>query len=100
MSRQVHLPGLHFWKPRVRSCLRPGGDRAEDMTIELKENAPAQLDCKVYPLTKRETEVLQESLKNDLAKGYICHGTSSYVSPVFFIGKKDNDDKLRMVIDY
>jgi hypothetical protein len=32
--------------------------RKEDMTIELKENAPTQLDCKVYPLTKRETEVL------------------------------------------
>src|SRR5712671_6143765 len=74
--------------------------RKEDMMIKLKNDAPAQLDCKVYPLTKRETEVLHQSLKEDLAKGYIRHGTSSYISPVFFIGKKDGDDELQMVIDY
>ena len=31
--------------------------RVEDMEITLKEDAPEQLDCKVYPLSKKELEV-------------------------------------------
>ena len=73
--------------------------RDEDMQIIFKEGAPSQLDCKVYPLTRKETEVLRQSIKEDLQKGYICHGTSSFVSPIFFIPKKDGKE-LRMVIDY
>jgi hypothetical protein len=73
--------------------------REEDMAITLKEGAPEQLDCKVYPLSKRELDILRQSLNEDLAKGYIKHGTSSFVSPIFFIPKKDGDE-LRMVIDY
>jgi hypothetical protein len=73
--------------------------REEDMRITLKENAPQQLDCKVYPLSKKEMEVLRETLDKDLVKGYIRHGTSAYVSPIFFIPKKDASE-LRMVIDY
>ena len=46
----------------------------EDMQITFKEGAPSQLDCKVYPLTKVETKVLQQSIKEDLQKGYIHHG--------------------------
>ena len=71
----------------------------EDMQITFKEGASSQLDCKVYPLTKVETEVLQQSIKEDLQKGYICHGTSSFISPIFFIPKKDGKE-LQMVIDY
>ncbi len=69
------------------------------MAIDLKEGAPEQLDCKVYPLTAKEIDVLRETLASDLAKGYIHHGTSSYVSPIFFIPKKDGKE-LHMVIDY
>ena len=69
------------------------------MEITLKDDAPEQLDCKVYPLSRKELEVLRESLNEDLAKGYIKHRTSSYVSPIFFIPKKDGGE-LRMVIDY
>ena len=73
--------------------------REENMAITFKEGAPEQLDCHVYPLSKKELEVLRKSLDEDLKKGYIKHGTSSYVSPIFFIPKKDGDE-LRMVIDY
>ena len=73
--------------------------RVEDMEITLKDDAPEQLDCKVYPLSRKELEVLQVSLNEDLAKRYIKHRTSSYVSPIFFIPKKDKGE-LRMVIDY
>ena len=69
------------------------------MEITFKEGAPSQLDCKVYPLTKAETKVLHQNIKEDLEKGYIHHGTSSFVSPIFFIPKKDGKE-LRMVIDY
>ena len=58
-----------------------------------------QLDCRVYPLTKAETEVLRQNIEEDLKKGYIRHGTSSFVSPIFFIPKKDGKE-LRMVINY
>jgi hypothetical protein len=68
------------------------------MAIEFKETAPEQLNCKVYPLSTKELDVLRQSLKEDLAKGYIRHGTLSYVSSIF-IPKKDGEE-LRMVIDY
>ena len=71
----------------------------EDMMINLKEGALEQLDCKVYPLTTKEMDILWETLKSDLAKGYICPETSSYISPIFFIPKKDGKE-LWMVIDY
>ena len=73
--------------------------REENMRITFKEDAPQQLDCKIYPLSRKETGVLRQALDEDLAKGYIRHGTSSYVSPIFFIPKKDGTE-LRMVIDY
>ena len=71
----------------------------EDMEINIKEGSPEQLDCKTYPLNDREMKVLKAELDNDLKKGYIKHGTSSYVSPIFFILKKDGEE-LQMVIDY
>jgi hypothetical protein len=69
------------------------------MTITLKERSPDQLDCVTYPLMQKETKVLREAIGEDLKKGFIKHGTSSFVSPVFFIPKKDGDE-LHMVIDY
>ena len=73
--------------------------QTEDMEITFKEGAPSQLDCKVYPLMKAEMEVLRQNIKKDLEKGYICHGMSSFISPIFFIPKKDKKE-LHMVIDY
>jgi hypothetical protein len=46
-------------------------NRSEDMAITLKEGAPEQLDCKVYPLSSKELGILRQSLNKDLAKGYI-----------------------------
>src|SRR5216684_4316368 len=69
------------------------------MTIPLKKEAPPQMDCKTYLLSTKETEVLRQALKEDLHKGYIRHGSSSYISPIFFIPKKDGKE-LHMVINY
>jgi len=43
--------------------------------------------------------MLRKALDDNVAKGYIRHGTSSFVSPIFFIPKKDREE-LCMVIDY
>ena len=58
-----------------------------------------ELDCRTYPLSDKERKVLRDELDKDIAKGFIKHGTSSYISPVFFVPKKDGEE-LWMVIDY
>src|SRR5258708_18271514 len=73
--------------------------RVENMEINFKEGAPMELDCQTYPLSDKERKVLHDELNKDIAKGFIKHGTSSYVSPVFFVPKKDGEE-LQMVIDY
>src|SRR5258708_7498129 len=78
---------------------QPPPHRVEDMEINLKEGAPMELDCRTYPLSDKERKVLCNELDNDIAKGFIKHGTSSYVSPFFFVPKK-NGEELWIVIDY
>ena len=69
-----------------------------DHTIDLKPITPSSLNCKVYPLTVKEKEVLRKWLDEELKKGYITKSKSPYASPFFFIKKKDG--KLRPVQDY
>ncbi len=70
----------------------------EDHAIKLKEDAPAVLDCKIYPLSHDQDTKLTEFLGEHLRKGYIWESNSPYASPFFFIKKKDR--KLRPVQDY
>ena len=74
------------------------GSRIWDHAIELKKDAPATIPGKVYTLTQSEQKALQEFLAKHLKKGYICPSKSPYMSPFFFIKKKDG--KLRPVQDY
>ncbi len=69
-----------------------------DHTIELKEGSPDVVDCKVYPLNQTEDQAVQDFIDMELAKGYIQVSKSPYVSPFFFIRKKDG--KLQLVQDY
>jgi hypothetical protein len=62
-------------------------------------NAPAELDCKIYPLNQKELETLRKYLANELAKGFIEDGSSLYISPTFFIPKKDKGE-YHLVMDY
>ena len=55
-------------------------------------------DCKVYPLSPKEQEALDEFLEENLRKGFIRPSKSPQASPFFFVGKKDG--KLRPVQDY
>ncbi len=70
----------------------------EDHAINLKEDAPAVLDCKIYPLSHDQDTKLTEFLGEHLHKGYIRESKSPYAAPFFFIKKKDG--KLRPVQDY
>jgi hypothetical protein len=72
--------------------------RPWDHAIELKEDAPKAIDCKVYPITPTEDEALLKFLKDMQERGYIRPSKSPYASSFFFIRKKDG--KLRPVQDY
>jgi Reverse transcriptase (RNA-dependent DNA polymerase) len=79
-------------------CFPP--DRAPfNVQIKLKKDALDQLNCKIYPLTKQETETLHKYINEELEKGFITEGTSPFTSPVFFIAKKESNEK-HLVIDY
>jgi hypothetical protein len=73
--------------------------REGDLKIPLMPNAPSMLDCKVYPLTKEEWDLLCTFLAEEQEKGYIYPGSLPYTVPVFFIGKKDSEEK-RIIMDY
>ncbi len=66
--------------------------------INLKEDALAVLDCKIYPLSHDQNIKLDEFLAEHLHKGYIRESNSLYASPFFFIKKKDG--KLQPIQDY
>lgn len=72
--------------------------RAWDHTIKFKPEALDAMDCKIYPMAQHEDKALQDFIKEQLAKGYIRPSKSPYMSPFFFIGKKDG--KLWPVQDY
>ena len=71
----------------------------EDMTIPLKADAPDVINCKVYLLTREERGLLEKFLTKELKFGRIKEGPSPYTSPVYFINKKDSEEK-RIIMDY
>ena len=82
-----------------KESLRFPPKREEDMTIPLKADAPNIINCKVYPLTREERGLLEKFLAKELELGRIKEGPSPYTSPVYFINKKDSEEK-RIVMDY
>jgi hypothetical protein len=70
----------------------------EDHAIKLVPDAPASINCKVYPLTKAELEVTEKFIKENLELGYIEQSNSPWSTPYFFIKKKDGS--LCPVQDY
>jgi hypothetical protein len=47
--------------------------RSEDMMIKLTPDAPKELNCKVYPLSKDERELLQKWILEEEELGRICY---------------------------
>ena len=72
--------------------------RPWDHAIDFKSEAPDTIDCKVYPMTRAEDDMLDEFINEQLVKGYRRPSISPYALSFFFIKKKDR--KLRPVQDY
>ena len=71
--------------------------RDYDHAINLKPDFVPR-NCKVYPLSPKETELMNEFIDENLRKGYIRPSQSPMASPFFFTGKKDGS--LRPCQDY
>lgn len=71
--------------------------RPYDHAINLKPDFVPK-NCKVYPLTPKEEQIMNEFLDDNLRKGYIRSSSSPMASPFFFVGKKDGN--LRPCQDY
>jgi hypothetical protein len=80
----------HIFNQNLTACFPPS--RAKNFTITLKLDAPDHLDCKVYPLNKKEMIVAQKKIQEGLEKGQLEEGPSPYQLPVFFITKKEGED--------
>jgi len=87
-----------FSEERAKHFPPPQGEDG-DFPIKLRPEVPREMNCKVYPLTREELKTLKQYLAKQLEKRYIEPGGSNYTSPVFFIGKKDSQEK-RLVVDY
>jgi hypothetical protein len=69
-----------------------------DHAIDLLPDAPDTLDCQNYQIPDGYMQALEDFIKEQLKKGYIHPSKSPYVSPLFFVQKKDG--KPRPVQDY
>ena len=62
------------------------------------EEAPRELNAKVYAMTIKEEEALNQWLDEQLKAGLIKESKSRYAAPCFYILKKDGS--LQLVQDY
>jgi len=69
-----------------------------DHEINLMEEAPKELNTKVYAMTLKEEEALNKWLDKQLKAGLIVESKSRYAAPCFYIPKKDS--LLWLVQDY
>jgi hypothetical protein len=95
VSKEYHRFGKVFSK---HAANRFPGKRPWDHAIDLIPDAPPILNCKVYPLAHGQQQLLDNFLKEHLKKGYIWCSGSPYMSPFFFVKKKDG--KQQPVQDY
>jgi len=69
-----------------------------DHEINLMEEALKELNTKAYAITLKEEEALNQWLDKQLKVGLIVESKSRYVTPCFYIPKKDSS--LWLVQDY
>ena len=69
-----------------------------DHKINLTDEALKELNAKAYAMTLKEEEALNQWLDEQLKIGLIVESKSRYVTPCFYIPKKDSS--LRLVQDY
>ncbi|THH21307.1 hypothetical protein EUX98_g8414 [Antrodiella citrinella] len=71
--------------------------RPYDHAIDLKPEFIPR-NCKIYPMSPKELEALNEFIDENSRKGYIRPSKSPMASPFFFVSKKDGS--LRPCQDY
>jgi hypothetical protein len=81
-----------------QQAMRFPPSRPEDHAIKLIPGAPETINCKVYPLMLAEQEATKKFLEENERLGYIKKTDSPWLSPWFFIKKKDG--MLQPVQDY
>ena len=69
-----------------------------DHAIEFEEGAKLPKPAKIYPLSPKECNSLNEWINEELRKGYIRPSKSPIAAPFFFV--KKHDEGLRPVMDY
>jgi len=69
-----------------------------DHEINLMDEAPKKLNTKVYTMTLKEKEALNQWLDEQLKAGLIVESKSRCVAPCFYIPKKEQS--LQLVQDY
>ena len=69
-----------------------------DHGIEFVEGAKLPKPAKIYPLSPKERNSLDEWINEELRKGYIRPSKSPIAAPFFFV--KKHDEGLRPVMDY
>jgi len=72
--------------------------REWDHKINLTDEAPKELNAKVYAMTLKEEEALNQWPDEQLKAGLIVESKSRYAAPCFYIPKKDGS--LQLVQDY
>jgi Reverse transcriptase (RNA-dependent DNA polymerase) len=77
-------------------CFLPAWPK--DHAIKLKLDAPATINCKVYPLSYAKLEAIAKFLWENEALWYIEKTDSPWLTPWFFIKKKDG--ALWLIQDY
>ncbi|KAL7277513.1 hypothetical protein ACG7TL_008434 [Trametes sanguinea] len=99
------------WKTFVPEYLHEFGDvfskkqsermpvrKPYDHGIDFEEGAPLPKPAKLYPMSPKERNSLDEWINEETRKGYIRKSKSPLAAPVFFV--KKSDGSLRLVVDY
>jgi len=91
----------HLWEfgdvfSKKRSKRMPAR-KPYDHSIEFKKEHTLPWAAKLYPLSPKEKNSLDEWITEELRKGYICPSKSPVAASVFFVKKKDGS--LRLVQD-
>ena len=72
--------------------------REFDHAIKLTNDAPAQINCRIYPLKEGELAALRKEIAKGKKEEKYKESDSEYAAPIFFIKKKDGS--YRMIIDF
>jgi len=69
------------------------------MTIKFHPDAPKVINCKVYPLSGKDREIVLKWLEQEEVLKRIFKGPSNITSPTFLIDKREKGEK-RVVMDF